>query len=269
MHYKYLELGTLLTLDSIILCLVAIYFLPNIFCAQKLFIGISILFSYYTVLIIEQQSVIQFIHGGIYIISINIAGLIHGHSFDKQRRDNFEHHQFLKAMANTDQLTGVGNRHKFDEQFSELLEQAKKENKGIAIAIADIDFFKQYNDHYGHLAGDECLIQVAQALLTMKRHPLDSCIRFGGEEFILIKYDINSDACLAWGEKIKNTIYELNIPHANSSIDNRITISAGVIHWHPTSAFTRTQLMKLADDALYKAKASGRNKVDVHFSQVD
>ena len=137
-HYKYLELGTLLTLDSIILCLVAIYFLPNIFYTQKLFIGISILFSYYTVLIIEKQSVVQFIHSGIYIISINIAGLIHSHSFDKQRRDNFEHHQFLKAMANTDQLTGVGNRHKFDEQFNELLEQAKLENKGIAIAIERI-----------------------------------------------------------------------------------------------------------------------------------
>lgn len=266
-HWKYFLIGITLSTDSIVLSLVVIYFLPNIFYWQKITVGLLLIGFYFLYLFLTRQPMDAFIHSGVYLSCINIAGLIHSVSFDKERRANFDKTQFLRVMAQTDQLTGASNRHKFDEHFSKLLEQGKLENKGIALAIADIDFFKQYNDLYGHFTGDECLIKVAQAFLTLKRHPLDSCIRFGGEEFILIKYGVNLEQTIQWGQKIIDTIYNLDIPHQASDAEQRITVSAGLIHWEPGSPLTRTQLMKLADEALYKAKGNGRNQVQVHLNK--
>lgn len=265
LHWKFFSLGKTLEINSIMLCLVAVYFLPNIFSIQKLIIGITLIFSYFVYLYYTKHDASYYIHSGIYLSSINIAGLIHSINFDKQRRIIFDKTEFLKQLALTDQLTGAENRHKFDENFIELLKQARQENKSIAIAIADIDYFKQYNDSYGHLSGDECLIKVAHTFLNMKKHPLDRCIRFGGEEFILIKYDVTSDDSEAWGESIIQAVYQLNIPHKSSSIESRVTTSAGLIHWDPSSNLTRTELMRRADEALYKAKDNGRNQIMISY----
>lgn len=256
-----------LPLDSILLCSIILYFLPTIFYYEKLAMGLLLVAGYLFFLIQTQQPEFEYVKAAIYLFVLNLAGVVHSVSFDNERRSNFNKAEFLRHMAQTDQLTGAENRHKFDERFTELLTKAKQDNKGVAVAIADIDLFKQYNDHYGHFAGDECLIQVAQAFLSMKRHPLDSCIRFGGEEFILIKYDVTLEQSASWGQKIIDTIYALNIPHLAANEEQRITVSAGLIHWHPTSSLTRTQLMKLADEALYKAKANGRNQVQMHLSK--
>ena len=226
--------------------------------------GSIIILCYFGFLSSTDYNLSYYIHSAIYLISINTAGLIHSNHFDKQRRIVFDKTEFLKKLALTDQLTGADNRHKFDDHFVELLEQGKEEKKGIAIAIADIDFFKQFNDTYGHFAGDECLIKVAQTFLEMKQHPLDRCIRFGGEEFILIKYDLSLSESVEWGQSIIDTIYQLNIPHSSSTTDSKVTISAGVIHWSPDSSLTRTELMKKADDALYLAKNNGRNQVQFY-----
>ena len=266
LHWKFYTIGQHLKLNSIMLIMIAIYFLPNILFAQKLFLGVSLIFSYFIYLYVTQQDYNAYINSGMYLLCINVAGLIHSIHFDKQRRVIFYKTEFLKKLALTDQLTGADNRHKFDEHFVELLEQGKEEQKGIAIAIADIDFFKQFNDTYGHFAGDECLIKVAQTFLEMKQHPLDRCIRFGGEEFILIKYDVNLNESVEWGQSIIDTIYQLNIPHSSSTAESKVTISAGVIHWSPSSSLTRTELMKQADEALYQAKNNGRNQV--HFSNL-
>lgn len=256
-----------LPLDSILLCSIILYFLPNVFYYQKLFMSVLLVGGYLFFLIITDRPEMEFVRAAIYLFVLNLAGVVQSVSFDKERKANFNKTEFLRHMAQTDQLTGAENRHKFDERFTQLLSQAKNDNLGIAVAIVDIDWFKQYNDHYGHFAGDECLIRVAQAFLLMKRHPLDSCIRFGGEEFILIKYGVSLEQSAVWGQKIIDTIYQLNIPHATANDEQRITVSAGVIHWHPTSSLTRTQLMTLADEALYKAKENGRNQVQLHLSK--
>ncbi|NVK36315.1 MAG: GGDEF domain-containing protein [Gammaproteobacteria bacterium] len=267
-HFYYQSIFITLPIDSILLCVIVIYFIPNIFAYQKAFLGIVMMVMYFIFLILKDPKLYELIRAAVYLGLLNLAGIIHSISFDRQRRAIYNKNQFLKEMARTDQLTGAENRHRFDDRFNDLLEQARLENQGIAVAIVDIDFFKQYNDHYGHFAGDECLIKVAQTLLHLKRHPLDSCIRFGGEEFILIKYGVNFEQSVGWGQKIIATIHQLNIPHEESELDQRLTVSAGLIHWQPNSALTRTQLMKLADDALYKAKRNGRNQVHVHMSKV-
>ncbi len=267
MHVFYAALYIQLAIDSILLYVIVVYFVPNLFYFQKAFLGMSMMAIYIGFLMLNDAEDFALIRAYVYLGMINLAGIIHGVSFDRQRRAIYDKNQFLKEMARTDQLTGAENRHRFDERFNDLLEQARLENQGIAVAIVDIDFFKQYNDHYGHFAGDECLIKVAQALLHLKRHPLDSCIRFGGEEFILIKYGVNFEESVSWGQKVIAAIHDLNIPHETSELDQHLTASAGLIHWQPNSSLTRTQLMKLADDALYKAKHNGRNQVHVHLSK--
>lgn len=266
-HGFYTALYIRLPIDSILLCIIVVYFVPNLFYLQKAFLGISMMAMYIGFLLLNEWEYYDLVRACIYLGMINLAGIIHGVSFDRQRRAIYDKNQFLKEMARTDQLTGAENRHRFDERFNDLLEQAHLENQGIAVAIVDIDFFKQYNDHYGHFAGDECLIKVAQTFLLLKRHPLDSCIRFGGEEFILIKYGVNFEQSVSWGQSVIAAIHKLNIPHEISELDQRLTVSAGLIHWQPNSSLTRTQLMKLADDALYKAKRNGRNQVHVHLSK--
>lgn len=266
-HAIYFSIGTTLPIDSILLCSVITYFIPNLFFYQKVGLSLFIMLGYVLFLHFVEQTEYELIRAIMYLFFVNLAGFVHSLSFDRERRSNFEKTQFLETMARTDQLTGTENRHKFDERFVELLEQGKLENQGIAIAIVDIDYFKQYNDYYGHFAGDECLIKVAQALLTLKRHPLDTCIRFGGEEFILIRYGISFEDAVPWGQKIINTIYNLDLPHEHSDAEKRITISAGLIHWHPTSTLARTQLMTLADHELYKAKKNGRNQVQIHLQK--
>jgi diguanylate cyclase (GGDEF)-like protein len=266
-HVIYHNAGISLPIDSIFLCLIIVYFLTSIFYYQKLILGLTLMVGYFVFLSYTQQSQYEFIRAGVYLFGLNLAGVIHSISFDKSRRTNFDKTQFLRKMAQTDQLTGASNRHKFDEHFTELLKQAKLENQGIAVAIADIDFFKRYNDQYGHFAGDECLIKVAQAFLALKSHPQDNCIRVGGAEFSLIKYGVSLEQSALWGQTIIDTIYKLNLPHETSSVDNRITVSAGLIHWDPTSPLTRNQLMRLADEALYKAKENGRNQVQITLSR--
>ncbi len=99
----------------------------------------------------------------------------------------------------------------------------------------------------------------------MKKHPLDRCIRFGGEEFILIKYDVSIDDSEVWGESIIQAVFQLNIAHKSSSIESRVTTSAGLIHWDPSSNLTSTELMRRADEALSKAKYNGRNKIMISY----
>ena len=163
-----------------------------------------------------------------------------------------------------DPLTHLFNRRGFNEAAKRKLHQLSKQP--YFLLMCDIDHFKKINDTYGHLVGDQILQQVGQIIgQNVRAHDLVG--RFGGEEFILIKYDVTLEQSASWGQKIIDTIYALNIPHLAANEEQRITVSAGLIHWHPTSSLTRTQLMKLADEALYKAKANGRNQVQIHLSK--
>jgi len=252
--------GQILGVDALMLLVVAVYFLPNIFYQQKLFVGVTTLVAYLGYLANIDAEIHAYIHGTLYLGFLNVAGSIHSVSFDAHRLANYEKNRFLKDLAHTDQLTGAENRHKFEERFEGVLVQAEVENKGVGVAIVDIDYFKLFNDFYGHLKGDDCLIKVAQTLLGMRVHENDRCVRFGGEEFILIKYDLPEARLEQWANSIIEGVRALEIPHEALGKDKHVTVSAGVIHWHVQSPLTRTQLMKSADDALYQAKDQGRNR---------
>lgn len=165
----------------------------------------------------------------------------------------------LEQMATTDQMTGMANRYAFSRDFVDIWNAAAEKQKRMAMAIMDIDFFKAYNDKYGHLEGDKCLQQVAASLKNSFRRSDDIVVRFGGEEFLAV---FSADRADAWelAEKARNNVEALNIPHATDAISPYVTISIGVCVAMPDPAISTDMVLHIADDALYEAKRTGRNR---------
>jgi diguanylate cyclase (GGDEF)-like protein/PAS domain S-box-containing protein len=165
----------------------------------------------------------------------------------------------LEKLSFFDQLTGLANRRNFDTTLERELRLARREKTLLSLIICDIDFFKLYNDHYGHQAGDACLQQIAAVLGSIPKRPADLACRYGGEEFtvILPRTDVQGVAHLA--EKIRMAVQNSRISHAASKITDCVTLSLGLVTY--TGQFeTAVTLLKAADDALYRAKEQGRNR---------
>jgi two-component system chemotaxis family response regulator WspR len=169
----------------------------------------------------------------------------------------------LKRLSSSDGLTGVANRRRFDEILAEEWQRAARTGMPLSLLFADIDFFKRYNDHYGHQAGDDCLKKVAEALQATVHRPADLVSRYGGEEFVLILPDTTSEGALAVANKILQNVETLNIPHEKSEAANHVTLSIGIATLRPEEGGSTEQLVHLADEALYRAKERGRRCIEV------
>jgi diguanylate cyclase (GGDEF)-like protein len=170
----------------------------------------------------------------------------------------------LLEMSNTDRLTGIHNRRYFDEALLNTWQRLQRHSDGMALVLCDIDYFKRFNDHYGHIAGDEALRLVAQALANCARRADELAARYGGEEFILIAYVRNRDELLKLQQRIKQVIEQLHISHGFSDASDDLTISAGIA-WIPSPERWLEGLqpegwVQAADQALYEAKNGGRNR---------
>lgn len=169
--------------------------------------------------------------------------------------------QRLQKQSRVDALTGVYNRRHFDEYLEQVWRRAQFGRSDVAIIMVDIDHFKQFNDHYGHLIGDTCLIQVAQAMHDSLRRPADLVARLGGEEFVALLPDANAEVATAAAERLRQAIEKLLIPHGESDTSIVVTISVGVGHCRPGPGQLAPGLIDMADQALYQAKHAGRNQV--------
>ena len=167
----------------------------------------------------------------------------------------------LLRLSMIDGLTGISNRHYLNQWLKQSWEQAKRSKQFISIIMIDIDFFKQYNDHYGHIQGDECLKQVANCLSSNITRSSDLVARYGGEEFICILTATKQANAVKIAEKLRLQIENLNIPHITSLIVKHISISLGVASTIPENGSQQPSLIELADQALFKAKKQGRNQV--------
>ena len=167
----------------------------------------------------------------------------------------------LRRELIIDTLTSLTNRRGFDEFFDEEWRRALRIDYELSIMMIDIDFFKQYNDTYGHLKGDDSLVQVANALKGIARRPGDVVARFGGEEFVILLPMTNAKNAVQIAEKTCRHVEALGIPHKESGISNYITISIGVVTAKPRQDLAQVELIKAADQALYQAKNEGRNRV--------
>lgn len=165
----------------------------------------------------------------------------------------------LEKLSYTDGLTKVYNRRYFDNYLKELW-QAEQQVTELCLCMIDIDFFKKYNDNYGHLQGDATLMNVAKILETNTKRSSDTVARYGGEEFVVILTNTSLENGLKVAESLRQHIEKIAIQHQTSPL-GKITVSIGVSHCLPRSLESPEQLINLADEALYKAKDSGRNKV--------
>ena len=164
----------------------------------------------------------------------------------------------LKQESITDQLTGLANRRNMDTTLHNEWARAKRSKRPLALIMLDVDFFKNYNDHYGHQAGDQCLQSIAHTLLQEAQRAGDLAARYGGEEFLLILPDTDTASAQSLANKICKAVAALEIPHEHSPMKN-ITLSAGIAVLEHDNHQDIDNLLHTADIALYKAKERGRN----------
>lgn len=168
--------------------------------------------------------------------------------------------QELHRLVTVDGLTQVANRRRFDEYLLQEWRRLAREQAPLSLIMCDVDFFKLYNDTYGHQAGDECLIQVASAIEKSIKRPADLVARYGGEEFAVILPNTDAAGATCVAEEIRIAIKALEIPHCTSRVSDRVTISLGVATIVPFPAFSPEMLIDAADRALYQAKDRGRDR---------
>jgi diguanylate cyclase (GGDEF)-like protein len=173
----------------------------------------------------------------------------------------------LRSQTFSDGLTGIANRRHFDVAMEKEIRRAKRSGTPLSLLMIDIDFFKAYNDHYGHQQGDDCLIKVAGALAQRLKRPLDMIARYGGEEFAVILPEMDRDQSLRMAEALRQTVVGLQIPHAQSEHGEHVTVSIGLAT-HTGDVGDTAQLVGMADRALYSAKRAGRNRVTMHQPEV-
>jgi diguanylate cyclase (GGDEF)-like protein/PAS domain S-box-containing protein len=169
--------------------------------------------------------------------------------------------QELQCLATSDGLTRVANRRKFDEFLRLEWRRVKREQGPIALIICDIDYFKLFNDTYGHQAGDDCLRTVAQAISQTVNRPNDLVARYGGEEFAVILSNTSAQGAIHVAENIRKNVQDLRIAHTGSQACQYVTTSCGVASMVPSEALLPDILIAFADIALYAAKEQGRNRV--------
>jgi diguanylate cyclase (GGDEF)-like protein len=167
----------------------------------------------------------------------------------------------LQNLAYLDGLTQIANRRRFDDQLMQEWARMKREQLPLSLILGDVDYFKQYNDTYGHQLGDECLCQVAKAIATAARRSSDLAARYGGEEFVVLL----PNTPLAGAQKVailmQTNIAALQLPHDNSAVSKYVTASFGIASMIPRNDNDAEQLLFQVDQALYEAKRSGRDRI--------
>jgi diguanylate cyclase (GGDEF)-like protein len=171
-------------------------------------------------------------------------------------------YETIRRQAKIDELTGIPNRRFFSERLKNEFNRCHRENQPLSLIMCDLDHFKDYNDTYGHSAGDKCLKEVAQTIEKTLRRSFDFCARYGGEEIVVILPGTPQEGALNVAERLRANIEGLNIPHKNSPTSPFVTASMGVATDY-LDYDSYEELIKNADRALYRGKANGRNRVEV------
>jgi len=188
--------------------------------------------------------------------------LTHFIGIQKDATDKIQLEQQLSEMIYTDPLVGIANRRRFDERFRDLLHVARRIHSGMSVLMIDLDNFRQFNERYGQLAGDECLHMVANCIAKSFSRASDCVARYGGEEFAVVSFSSGIEPLRAHAHKLCEQIRALGIPHSDSP-HGVVTISIGGVHRQPNSEITEEQFVELANQQLLAAKHGGRDCVRI------
>jgi diguanylate cyclase (GGDEF)-like protein len=255
--------GVWILFPSVILGVVFMYFMSGLIFYHAVAASVIVMFAYLatgTALMLPGR---EFSYSALAIVATNLFCASVTYMHEKTSRMRFLEACLLRELVARDGLTGIQNRRMFDQHITRVWQQAVREEERIAVLLADIDCFKNYNDRYGHQAGDECLRAVAASLSQCARRPLDFVARYGGEEFAIVLYEASREYVAEVLTRIQRSIAELNIPHEASKVASRLTVSIGAAFVLPAANRTLEGLIQLADEALYCAKEEGRNRVIV------
>lgn len=190
-----------------------------------------------------------------------VIGGISTYNLEHALRTNFLETRLLNELAERDGLTGLYNRRIFDDFIRRAWRQSRREDEALEIIFIDIDYFKIYNDLYGHQAGDDCLKKVATCIARCAKRPFDFAARYGGEEFVLVLYGPPDEYARALPEQIRRDVLDLRIPHKGSDCESSVTVSVGVAFARAGANRSLAGAIQAADEALYQAKREGRNRV--------
>lgn len=178
----------------------------------------------------------------------------------------------LERISGMDSLTGLANRRTMDAYFEREWRRLRRMNEAMSVLLFDIDCFKEYNDHYGHLAGDECLKKVAGVLSNVSGRSSDLVARYGGEEFVIMLPGTGCRGAVELAEKARESVMAMRIEHESSGVMGVVTLSAGVAFAEPDQVEDAQEILHRADAALYAAKGQGRNRVtqwEAHLATVN
>jgi diguanylate cyclase (GGDEF)-like protein len=255
--------GVSILFPSLMITILFIYLMGGLIFYHAVAANVIVMFAYLaagTVLVLPGH---DFSHDALAILGTNLFGASVSYMHEKTSRMRFLEACLLRELVARDGLTGIQNRRMFDQHIARVWQQAVREKERIAVLLVDIDCFKDYNDQYGHQAGDECLRAVAVSLSQCARRPLDFVARYGGEEFAIVLYQASHEYVAEVLTRIQRSLAELNIPHEASRVASRLTVSVGAAFVLPSGERTLEGLIQLADEALYTAKEEGRNRVIV------
>jgi diguanylate cyclase (GGDEF)-like protein len=191
----------------------------------------------------------------------NLIGFAGSYALEHANRTAFLEHRLLSEVATHDGLTALLNRAAFEDQIRRVWQQAQRDRQTVSVIMIDIDFFKSYNDRYGHIAGDDCLRRVCSALReAARRRPLDFVARYGGEELVAVLYGADKSYGESIARSLLSAVRELRIPHAGSETQPYVTVSVGVVSVDAYRMASHDAAIELADQALYAAKHQGRDR---------
>ena len=212
---------------------------------------------------IFEMTTSTLLRSGLLLIVAAVGCAIAALQLEKWSRRSFLESHLLATQAHYDALTGLNNRRVFDEHLMRVWQQAVDDRRSIAILLIDVDHFKDFNDNYGHQAGDRALKEIARTLRPLVSRPLDLIARYGGEEFVAILFDIDARGAEALANRMRGAVGERVISNRTPKAETAVTVSIGVAVVEPSRDRKPDGALQLSDQALYKAKLRGRNRVEL------
>lgn len=255
------RLGQPLPYEGVMLIVMVAFFLGGLYFRQALLCTIVIATSY--VILSETLLAPHLInyHNYFFLFATLLVGAVSAYTLEYQIRIGFLQRGALRNLAKTDTLTGLYNRGAINQKLNHLVYYAFREKKPITLLLIDVDHFKNFNDFYGHLQGDHCLQRVAEALSACCKRPLDFAGRYGGEEFVVMWFDAQPTEVEAFARRVKEAIEQMAIRHDASGTHTHVTVSGGMVTGIPSSQLQADSILHQADQCLYRAKESGRNRI--------
>jgi len=262
-----MRLGGPLIYLGVIFTTFNIYLVLGLTLRQSVATGWSIFLAYIGFGFVFGAPLLEMAYGVLILGFSNVIGSYASLLLERSARENFDNKREFMRLTRTDGLTGLFNRRAFDQHLRQLWSQARRDDKKIAVIVADIDHFKLYNDCYGHRMGDDCIKAVADALAESVSRPLDIVARYGGEEYVIVLYDPTANFLESFARDLCQKVVDVDIEHKASETAPNVSLSIGAAITEAAGHVTADQLIRQADDALYEAKNQGRNQAIVYRTE--